>query len=172
MIRHGLTLALFLVLAAPALAQDNTVGLLIGTSEFLEDSISFDLGADVQEFWYSRDLEAGTVLRLKLGQADFEVEEDDSELLAGDYEVEYALALIEYRFHEVYGSTSLFFGPGVYRQQGVDQEESNFGLSAGVSGDFPVTRRLGLVLEGAYHWVNFENEYEFLTIGGGVRVSF
>lgn len=172
MIRKGLILLICLASTAPLFAQNNTVGVLFGTSEFLEGSISLDFGLDVREIWYAKDLEAGTVLRLKLGQSDFEVEEEDSALPPGNYEVEYGLALIEYRFHEVYGSTSLFLGPGAYRTTTATGDVTDFGLSAGVAGDFPLSRRVGFVLEGAYHWVNFDEEYDFLTIGAGLRFSF
>ncbi len=80
--------------------------------------------------------------------------------------------LAEYRFDEIFGSTTLFFGPGAYRQDSADGSETDFGLSGGVSGDFPLTRRLGFVVEGAYHWVNFDDEYEFVTVGAGLRLSF
>lgn len=172
MMRNGMIVVIALALALPVLAQDDTIGVLVGSSEFLEGGLSFDLGADVQEFWYSRELDLGTVIRLKLGQADFEVEEEDSELPPGKYGVEYALALVEYRFDEVFGSTTIFLGPGAYRQDVGENEETNFGLSAGVTADFPVTRRFGLLLEGAYHWVNFDEKYEFLTLGGGFRFNF
>ncbi|MDX1582301.1 MAG: hypothetical protein R3338_01750 [Thermoanaerobaculia bacterium] len=170
--RIGMILVIMLFAAIPASAQENTVGLTLGAAEFLEDSLSIDFSSDVQEIWYSRELEAGTVFRLKLGQADFEVEEEDSDLPPGDYEVEYAAALIEYRFHEIYGSTTIYLGPGAYRQNVGAGDETNFGLNAGVTADFPMTRQIGVILEAGYHWVNFDEEYQFVTIGGGFRFSF
>ena len=34
--------------------------------------------------------------------------------------------------------------------------ETNYGLSAGVNGDFPITRRVGFIAEATYHWVKME----------------
>ena len=49
--------------------------------------------------------------------------------------IEYLDALVEYRFDEVFGSTSIFAGPGYYRQKFGSFGETDFGLSAGVSGN-------------------------------------
>lgn len=171
MIRKGLVLVAALTLSLPLFAQDN-IGFLLGTAEYLDDGFSLDVGLDVQEIWYSKDLEAGTVLRFKLGQAEFDVDDDDSALPRGSHDLEYGLVLVEYRFHEIYGASTLFFGPGAYRQSTPAGDETNFGLSGGVAGDFPISRRLGFVLEAAYHWVNFEEEYDFMTVGAGMRFSF
>lgn len=172
MIRKGLLLVVALCLSLPIFAQESSIGFLLGTADYLDDGFDLDVALDVQEIWYSKELEAGTVLRFKLGQADLDVEDDDRSLPRGEHEVEYGLLLVEYRFHEVYGSSTLFFGPGAYRQSTAAGDETSFGLSGGVAGDFPVTRRLGLVVEAAYHWVNFDEDYDFVTIGAGARFRF
>lgn len=172
MIRKGLTFAITLILSVPVLAQDNTFGILFGTAEFLESSVSLDFELDVNEIWYSRQIDDGTELRLELGQSDVRVEETDNGPALGDYEVEYASILVEYRFHEVFGSTSLFLGPGAYRIKSDSGDQTDFGIGAGVGGDFPITRRLGFIVEGAYHWVNHDDDFEFLTLGAGLRMSF
>lgn len=172
MIRKGLLLVVALSLSLPVFAQDGSVGLLIGMADYLEDGFDLDVGLDVQEIWYSKELEAGTSLRFKLGQADLDVEDENLSLPRGDHELEYGLLLVDYRFDEIWGSSTLFLGPGAYRQSINGADETNFGLSGGVTADFPVTRRLGLVLEGAYHWINFDDEYDFMTLGAGARFSF
>lgn len=172
MIRNGLVLIVALILSLPLFAQDNSLGVLLGTAEYVDDGVSFDVGLDVMEIWYSRDIDIGTNLRFKLGQADLDVEDDDTALPRGEHEVEYGLVLVEYSFDEIYGSTALFFGPGAYRQSTDAGKDTNFGLSGGVSADFPVTRRIGFIAEAAYHWVNADEEYEFIAVGAGVRLSF
>lgn len=172
MIRNGLLLVVALSLSLPVFAQDGTVGLLIGTADYMDDGFSLDVALDVQEIWYSKQLESGTSLRFKLGQSDLEVEDEDRSLPRGAHELEYGLLLVDYRFDEIWGSSTLFFGPGAYRQSIDGDDQTSFGLSGGVAADFPVTRRLGFILEAAYHWVNFEEEYDFVTLGGGVRFSF
>jgi hypothetical protein len=61
----------------------------------------------------------------------------------------------------------------MYRQ-GAEGFESttNFGFNAGVNADFPITRRYGVVVEAAYHWNRAEFQPRYLTLGGGLRVSF
>lgn len=172
MIRKGLLLVAALSLSFPLFAQDNSFGILLGTADYLDDGFNFEVGLDVKEIWYAKDLEPGTSLRLKLGQADLAVDDDGRALPRGDHEVEYGLALVEYRFDEIFGSTTLFFGPGAYKQTTNAGDDTNFGLSGGVAGDFPVTRRLGFIIEAAYHWVNFDQEYDFVTVGAGLRIAF
>lgn len=172
MIRKGLLLIATLSLSLPLLAQSSSLGVLLGTADYLEDGVSLDVSLDVQEIWYAKDLESGTALKFKLGKTELDVEDDDAVLPRGQHDVEYGLILVEYDFDEVFGSTGLFFGPGAYRQTTAEGDETNFGLSGGVTGDFPITRRLGLIVDAAYHWVNFEDDYDFMTLGAGFRFSF
>ncbi|MBW3672251.1 MAG: hypothetical protein KY432_11345, partial [Acidobacteria bacterium] len=112
MIRKGMLLVIALSLSLPVFSQDGSVGLLVGMSDYLEDGFNLDVGLDVQEIWYSKEFESGTSLRFKLGQADLEVEDEDLSLPLGDHELEYGLLLVDYRFDEIWGSSTLFFGPG------------------------------------------------------------
>jgi len=82
-------------------------------------------------------------------------------------------ALIDYKFSEPYGSTGLFAGVGFYRDQPRNgSSQSNYGFSAGVNGDFPLSRRYGVIVEGTYHWVNFDYNPRLVTLTGGLRISF
>lgn len=165
--------ALLAVSTVPAVAQSTAVGLSLGAGSQVDGDFDFDLSDSVLEIFYVTDLEPGTGFKVKLGRIE---NEDGPQIgapgLAGGSEIEYAQALIEYRFYEVFGSTSLFAGPGAYRSSFGSSQETDFGLAAGVNGIFPVTRRFALTAEAAYHWVNFEEEYRFLTATGGVRFAF
>jgi hypothetical protein len=94
-------------------------------------------------------------------------------------QVEYADAVIEYRFSEPFGSTGLFAGAGLYRQSGRKQggtttlQESDYGFVGGVNGLFPITRNVGISAEAAYHWVHFYNpKPRYASIGVGLRFAF
>jgi hypothetical protein len=164
-----------LLLTFPVLAQTNSsVGVLIGTAELLDGGIDPDFNLNVREVWYAKDLDFGTSFKIKVGKVDFDGEDffDGVDPVA-DVDIEYALGLVEDRFNEIWGSTSLFAGPGAYRRTGGGgARESDFGFSLGVAGHFPMTRRLGAVVEAAYHWINFDDSVDFLTLGAGVRFAF
>ena len=165
--------AVFAFSALPLFSQSSGVGLSLGAGTRVDGDFDFDLGDQVFEIFYVTDLEPGTGFKLKLGRIE---NEDGSQVgapgLSRDGSVEYAQALIEYRFYEVFGSTSLFAGPGAYRSSYGSQSETDFGLAAGVNGIFPVTRRFAFTAELAYHWVNFEEDYRFVTATGGVKFAF
>ena len=92
---------------------------------------------------------------------------------AEDGQVAHIETLIEYEFDEPFGSSGLFAGVGYYRLSAPNEEaQSAWGITAGVNADFPITRRYGVLLEGSYHWTQAEFEQRFLTVGGGLRVSF
>jgi len=120
-----------------------------------------------------RDAEA----RIEIGQIEAPVTLRDDSLavptnISGNGKIDHADILVHYRFSEVFGSTGLFAGPGYYRQRLNGQEESNYGLCAGVNGSFPMNRRYALVLEATYHWINFHDRARYLTATGGVKISF
>ena len=90
-----------------------------------------------------------------------------------DGQVAHIEALVQYEFDEPFGSSGLFAGVGYYNLSAPDEDSiTTWGVTAGVNADFPITRRYGLVLEGSYHWTRAELDPKFMTIGGGLRVSF
>lgn len=90
-----------------------------------------------------------------------------------DGEVHHLESVIEYEFDEPFGSSGLFAGLGYYRMSASGEESrSTWGVNAGVNADFPITRRYGVVIEGSYHWTRSEFNPRYMTVGGGLRVSF
>lgn len=165
--------ALFLFLALPAAAQTFSLGANFGGSRSTEDGLTLDLSNPVKEVYFSTSLEPTTLFIVKAGQVD----SDEGPRVGApgverEGKVEYLSALVEYRFSEVFGSTGIFAGPGYYRQRFGALEENDFGAAIGVNGLFPVSRRIGLTAEVAYHWTNFEQSYSFVTATGGVRIGF
>src|SRR5579884_1311416 len=162
-------LAIVLVCAAPALAQTNEVGFLIGGSKRLISrsdqaaglgiSDNFKFSNSDREAYYAVQLDPGTFFKVRVGQIEgpvaFQYTAADGTHARTDIRkgtVEHADAVVDYRFSEPFGSTGLFAGVGLYRQrgsitdsalpatqQGV-QTETNYGLLGGVNGDFPITK--------------------------------
>lgn len=161
--------ALVFLAAVPVFAQSSAVGIQVGFATPANDSWT-DFDGDVREVFFSTELEPGTTFKIKLGDTETGFEADDGTSL--DSSVEYVQGLIEYRFGETFGSTSLFAGPALYRGQDAPFDETELGISAGVNGHFPITRRLGIIAEGTYHWVHFEPRQRFVTVTGGLRLAF
>jgi hypothetical protein len=161
------------VCSAPLAAQTMSAGVMLGRSNEVNDGLNLHLDDSAREIWLGLELEPSTNFGLKIGQID----SDDGPRVGApgisqNGKIEYINALVEYRFSEVFGSTGLFAGPGYYRQRFGVLEETNYGLSGGVNAIFPVTRKIGLTAEVAYHWVNFDEASRFLTASGGVRLGF
>ncbi|HEX8617264.1 MAG TPA: hypothetical protein VF911_06745 [Thermoanaerobaculia bacterium] len=195
--RISLFAALFLLSALPALAQSNEFGFIVGGSRMFVDGADREPGVEFSDatfslsnnsfdlFWATQ-MEPSTWLRLKVGRIEGPVaigymgpDNNDNGTEPNLYrrdeegEVQHVELNVEYRFSESYGSTGIFAGAGVYRQSVPEFESSvNYGFNAGVNADFPITRRYGFMLEGAYHWTRADFQPRYLTLGAGLRVSF
>ena len=194
--RAPLFLALLLVFSAfPVLAQSTEFGVIVGGSRRFIDKDKADAGpaprnnildsefsfanTSVDLFW-GVSVDEDTMLKLKVGSIETEVAEGfrtdpDGDLLRNDVEgeVQHLDASVEYRFSEAYGKTAIFGGVGLYRLSGEGiKSTQSFGWHFGINADFPVTRRYGVVVESAYHWTRAAHEPTYLTLGGGLRISF
>ena len=168
-------ITLMLFVAAPAIAQTSQFGILIGGSKRLIShsdqaaglgiSDNFQFSNSVREIYYAVQLDPGTIFKIKGGQIEgpvafqYTTATGTARTDAPKGKVEHIDGLIEYRFSEVFGSTGLFAGIGLYRQRGTitdqavpveqrgSQTETNYGFQGGVNGDFPITRRVGFIVE-------------------------
>jgi hypothetical protein len=193
-------LLLLMLFATPAFAQTSEFGILLGGSKRLIShsdqaaglgiSDNFRLSNSVREIYYAVQLDPGTNFKIKAGQIEgptaFQYTTDAgtarTDIKKGT--VEHIDGLIDYRFSEAFGSTGIFAGVGLYRQRGtitdqavpVDQQgtqtEINYGFQGGVNGDFPITRRVGFVTELSYHWINYHYRPRYVTLTGGLRLTF
>ena len=180
-----------LVAAVPVFAQHNEIDLLVGGAKAMKTGAGgkSDFQHGFEEISYGVSMEDDTIFKIKLGRMNaktaFASSKDshgEDVVAAGDVDpkgqIEYADAVIEYRFSEPFGSTGLFAGGGLYRQSGTTQsgvhlQESDYGFVAGVNGLFPITRNIGINAEAAYHWVHFYNpKPRYADIGVGLRFSF
>lgn len=169
-----LTFLAVLLLATSAIAQDSAFGIQLGAVQSTnDDEIDVEFDDTIAEIFISTELDSGTILKLKAGR--FDTEEGlgiGAPGLEDEGTIEYVAGIIEYRFYEVFGSTSIYAGPAVYRQEFGTFRETDWGGTVGVNGLFPITRRLGFMAEVGYHWANFDSSRTFLTATGGLRVGF
>jgi len=164
-------LAILILAALPAAAQNTSeFGVLFGGSKLVNDVATdlggnqgergvndFKFGNSVKEIYYSIQMEPGTWFKLKAEQINaplLALNSDGKRVADGKGRIEHVDALIDYRFSESFGSTGIFAGVGMYRQSKSGVSDTNFGASAGINADFPFSRRYGLIVESAYHWIH------------------
>ena len=183
--KAAVCLALLAFAAMPAFAQSSQFGFLLGGSKRLNDLPNsqgnrgvndFKFSNSVKEAFYAVQLEPGTMFKVKVGQITAPLAVRDSSgknIDAGKGDIDHVDALVDYRFSEPWGASGVFGGLGMYRQSVTGyQDETNFGLIAGVNGDFPLSRRYGAIVEAAYHWLHLQARPRYLTLTGGLRISF
>ncbi|HVR44723.1 MAG TPA: outer membrane beta-barrel protein [Thermoanaerobaculia bacterium] len=168
--KRTLLLVSLAVLPSLAAAQPFHFGIVGGGADSLEDGFDLDFDDQTFEVFAGARIDVGTMFNIRVGRTDLEVGPDGSPVSEG--RIEYVAGQVEYQFDEIWGSSSFFGGPGLYRARAGALEETNFGLSGGVSATFPLTRRFGFLLELAYHWVNLDEKYTFLTVAGGLKIAF
>jgi|ERR1051326_1170187 hypothetical protein len=181
-------LAILVIAALPAAAQtsQNTseFGILFGGTKLVNDVHGSQGQQGVNDFKFSNSaksiywavqMEPGTWLRIKAEQMDVPIlglDANNDKTNLGKGKLEHVDALIDYKFSEPFGSTGIFAGIGMYRQNLSGAEDTNAGFSAGVNADFPFSRRYGLIVESAYHWVRLPARPRYITASGGLRISF
>ena len=200
--KRGIFLFGILALSAlPALAQSSEFGVLIGGSKrdtgkadradgsgVATDpaqagitNTGFKWSNRVKEVYYALEVEPQAWFKVKGGEIDgstsFQINQPGGVQIRHNYntggKVQYVEGIGEYRFSEPFGSTGLFLGAGLFRQQHPSESsESNYGFVAGVNGDFPITRRIGFVAEAAYHQIPFHYTGRYLSLAGGLRVRY
>lgn len=178
-------LALTIAGALPAAAQSTEFGILLGgssrasvkgtqtaTDENVDTGFSFSNSS--VDLYYSRQLDPDTNFKIKAGRINTAVSFADANggRIDADGELQHVDGLIEYRFSEVFGSTGLFAGVGLYRAEGGNRSETDYGFSGGVNADFPLSRNYGVIVEGTYHVTNLEFRPRYVTVSGGLRFSF
>ena len=176
-------LSFLLVPALPVLAQNHEITILAGGAKALKtaDGGKSDFHNGFEEISYGIETDANTIFKIKVGRMDAKtvfVTENASGFQVADLvdpkgQVEYADAVVEYRFSEAFGYTGLFAGTGLYRQSSGNRQESDYGFVAGVDGIFPITRSIGVAVEGSYHWAHFYSpKPRYGAVGVGVRFAF
>ena len=190
--KPALFFAILAITALPAAAQNSSeFGILFGGTKLLNDIPSapngnnqgqrgvndFKFSNSVKEVYWGIQMEPGTWLRIKAEQINaplIVLDANNNKVDGGKGKIDHIDALVDYKFSEAFGSTGIFAGVGMYRQNqsGSGSDDTNIGFSAGVNADFPFSRRYGLVVESAYHWVRLPARPRYITLSGGLRISF
>ena len=182
--RAALAAALLLAAALPLSAQTSEFGILFGGVKRLNDlpndqGVSgikdFSFNNSVKEVFYGTRLDSDTMFKIKAGEITVPVVFDagNGTFSEAKGKVDHVDAIVDYRFSESFGTGGIFGGVGMYRTSapGV-ADDTNAGLSAGVNADFPLSRRYGIMVEGTYHWLHTTVRQRFVTLTGGLRISF
>jgi hypothetical protein len=107
--------------------------------------------------------------RLALDSEDFFESLEDAEL-------SYVTVGGEYRFRQSYYESGVYLALGGYRLEGTrggdTEEDTSVGLAIGVTGEFEITRRLGVLIELSGHYVDFDEAQIFGMAHGGLAVHF
>ena len=143
---------------------------------------AFELSNSAFDVYYAVELDPTAVLKIQAGRIEGPVSFEDKETVAGieishifdlTGEVQHIEALVEYRFDEPLGSTGLFAGVGAYRMVATGHSSStNYGFPVGLTADFPITPRYGVIAAATYHFTKADLQPRYLTIGAGLRVRY
>ena len=166
-------LSLFSLLAGGVGAQElynftfSALGSMGGTTDANPDpgfsNNGFQLGASIVT-------ESRVHAALRLGVLDFG---DEFVNHLTDAELSYATIAGEYYYHEGWYESGLIFGLGAYQLDGTNllgesEDETAFGITAGVNGLFELTRRFSLVVELTGHWADFDDSNVFIMANAGL----
>ena len=173
-------LALALALGgAPAAAQEPytfTVGALGG----LGGSLDAEPGDSIDNSGVQVNLgmvtQAATHVVVRLGRLDLDSDTVFEDLTGA--ELTYATIGGEYRFRHSFYDSGLYAALGAYRLEGTtvlvgdDADETAVGLGVGVTGEFPITRWLGVQVELSGHYVDFDRAQLFAMGHAGLVVHW
>ena len=181
--RTLLPLAALLLLLAPGALHAQvqelytfTIGALGGAG----GSLDVDRGDALDNFGGQLNLglvtEERTHLILRLGKLGLDTDEGFGSL-DDDAELTYATIGGEYRWRETYYTSGIYLSLGGYRLEGIDfrgSEETDTapGLVLGVTGEFPLHRRVGILVELSGHYVDFEDANVFAMGHAGIAIHF
>ena len=180
---HRLLGRLFLVLVLLALpgaagAQDLynfTVGALGG----LGGSVDAEPGDSLTNTGFQLNLTMVTEPRTHVGFRLGKLALDEDEFFGSlsDAELSYATIGGEYRYRETYYESGIFIGLGGYRLEGTsfdgrDESDTAVGLTVGATGEFPINRWLGVLVELSGHYADFDEAQFFVMGHAGFAVHF
>lgn len=177
--RQILVLAAVLAIVGPTMvtAQDHytytvsAVGGLGGSVDADEASLdnqSFGLGLSLLR-------EDRVHIGLRVAEVDFDADNQIAGLSGAS--LRYLTGGGEYRFLESFYESGLFMGLGLYELEGIDaagvqQSETSVGVVLGVTGEFEINRRFGVLLEFMGHVTNLDAAGIFATGHVGVAAHF
>jgi hypothetical protein len=152
-----------------------TVGLLAG----LGGSADVDPGQDFGNRSFQLNLglvtEPRTVLGLRVGKLALDRKPTFGTLTEAD--LSYATIGGEYRFDETYYQSGIYLALGAYRlygerPDGSDSTQTSVGAALGFTGEFPVHRHVGILVELSGHYAHLDEAKFFAMAHAGVAFHF
>lgn len=178
------TLSAALCLAAAALAPaaahaQETYTFSVGAFGGLGGSVDAEPGDELDNTGFQLDL--GMVIQpqnhlvLRLGTLDLDSGERFEDLTGAS--LTYATIGGEYKYRHSYYDSGLYLALGGYRLDGDDlagreQDDTAIGLALGVTGEFPITRWLGVQVELSGHYADFDRANLFAMGHAGLVLHF
>jgi hypothetical protein len=177
----GAALALFSVLAAPALAESGDGhNIVVSVLGGIGGSPDADPGDGFGNTGYQVEIsvirEAGTLVGVRLGTLSLDDKEQFGPLR--EAALDYAVIGGEYLFNEDYYVSGVFLGIGAYRLggdpigAGKSDEETAIGGTLGLSGEFGMTRSLAIRIEVSGHYADLEPTQVFGMAHAGLSWRF
>lgn len=163
--------------AASAQEQYNFTAGLLGT---IGGSVDADPGDSLANTGYQANFTMVTEPRTHVGLRVGQLALDDDGVFGSlfDADLTYATLAGEYRFRQSFYDSGLYVGLGAYRLQGTDfggndEDQTSLGAVVGVTGEFPINRWLGVLIEFSGHYVVDFDEAQFFGMGhGGLAIHF
>lgn len=171
---------LLLAALAPAAAHaQETYTFSVGAFGGLGGSIDAEPGDELDNTGFQLDL--GMVVQpqnhlvLRLGTLDLDSGERFEDLTGAS--LTYATIGGEYKYRHSYYDSGVYLALGGYRLDGDDlagreQDDTAIGLALGVTGEFPVTRWLGVQVELSGHYADFDRANLFAMGHAGLVFHF
>lgn len=182
--------AISIFCALPLAAQTTEFGVTFGGSKRVIERESpppgesligdeFSLDNSAVDLYYAVQVEPGTMFKLRVGRINgpvsFRTRLGEGAFVRQDRdgELQHVEGVIEYRFSEPFGSAGLFAGVGFYRQVADGfASTTDYGFPIGVTADFPINRRYGVIMDATYHFTKADFNPRFFTLGAGLRMGF
>ena len=154
-------LVLLLAITSSVSAQEYfafRVSGLIGLGGALDDDVSSSFSNTSFQLGFSYESEKDTLVGFRYGQLDFDDGLNDEGF--GSARLSYLTVSGEYRLNEGYYQSGLFLGIGAYNLEtsgllGTD-DDTGIGATFGVTGEFPVSKRLAVLIEFSAHWADLD----------------
>ena len=166
-------------LAPPAADAQETYTFTVGAVGGIGGSIDADPGDELDNTGFQLNL--GMVIQpqnhlvLRLGTLDLDSGERFEDLTGAS--LTYATIGGEYKYRHSYYDSGVYLALGGYRLEGDDlagrdRDDTAIGLALGVTGEFPITRWLGVQIELSGHYADFDRANLFAMGHAGLVFHF
>lgn len=165
-----LVVGLAVLLVAPTASAQELYSFSASAMAGIGGSIDADPGDGIEHSTFQLGAailtEPQTFVGLRYGQIGFD---DEPVGALFDADLSYLTLSGEYKFDESFYEAGIYIGLGGYRLEGTraggdSDDETAVGLSLGATGEFPINRRLGVLVELSGHYTDLE-ETQFFAMG-------